>query len=188
MTRTRTPKPKPATTVASQFVHAHLGKSAFAPLTGTDWRAWHAFVYLLELYRVSRDPRSVLAMKATLHCAQASVMDIFIQTIPAMLDWSDVRTLWPLIAHPHADTDLAALDVSSNGHITSYRGFPQCDHRDEHDMATDTPKGKRCTKSATHRIEWADHRRYSYGCDAHLAIDPSATVKPLRIVPLNPAK
>lgn len=120
----RSPKPKPSTTVASQFVRAHLGKSAFAPLTGTDWRAWNAFVYLLELWGVSRDPRSVDAMRSCLACAQTSVMDVFIQTIPAMLDWCNVRELWPMIAPVGAGEGLAAVDVSFDGtRITRYRGI-----------------------------------------------------------------
>jgi len=61
---------------------------------------------------------------------------------------------------------------------------PQCDFRDAHDKATDTPTGNRCGAPATHRIEWEDGR-YSFGCDAHLEIDESATVKPARIVPLT---
>src|SRR5579859_3747384 len=116
----RSPTPKPSTTVARQFVQAHLGRSAFGPMTGTDWRAWHAFVYLLELWGVSHDPRSVDAMRSTLACAQTSVMDIFVQTIPAMLDWCNVRELWPQIAPPRAPADLAALDVSPTGAIRRY--------------------------------------------------------------------
>ncbi len=107
-------KSKPSTTVARQFVLAHMGRGAFAPLTGTDWRAWNAFVYLLELYGISRDPRSVDAMRSCIACAQRSVLDIFIQTIPAMLDWCDVRLLWPKIAPSQADPDLAAYDVSED--------------------------------------------------------------------------
>jgi len=115
-------------TVALRFVRAHLGKYAFAPLTGTDWRAWHAFVYLLELYGVSRDPRSVEAMKATLACAQTSVMALFIQTIPACLDWGDVRRLWPSVAPERADPDLCARDYSHDRkRCTVYWGFrPRC--------------------------------------------------------------
>lgn len=127
---TRRTKPKPSTTVAQDFVRAHLGRGAFAPLTGTDWRAWSAFVYLLELYGVSRDPRSVDAMRATLACAQASVMDIFIQTIPAILDWYNVAELWPQIAPERAARELAAIDVvGENGHVwRRYFGFPQQPH------------------------------------------------------------
>lgn len=120
----RSPKPKASTKVASDFVRGHLGKGAFAPLTGTDWRAWNAFVYLLELWGVSRDPRSVDAMRATLACAQTSVMDVFIQTIPAMLDWCNVRELWPLIAPPGAGEGFAAIDVSFDGkRVTKYPGI-----------------------------------------------------------------
>ncbi|HEY1554769.1 MAG TPA: hypothetical protein VGF94_08045 [Kofleriaceae bacterium] len=112
------------TTVAQQFVRAHLGRGAFAPLTGTDWRAWNAFVYLLELWGVSRDPRSVDAMRSCLACAQASVMGLFIQTIPAVLDWCNVAQLWPQIAPANADSDLAALDVSDDRrHIVRFPGF-----------------------------------------------------------------
>jgi hypothetical protein len=96
----RTP-PKPPSKIASEFCRAHLGRHAFAPLTGTDWRAWHAFVHLLELWGVSRDPRALDAMRSTIACAQTrheDVMQIFVQTIPAMLDWSDVAALWPKIA------------------------------------------------------------------------------------------
>lgn len=89
--------------IAKEFIHAHLGRGAFAPLTGTDWRAWNAFVYLVELWGVSRDPRALEAMRATVACAQTrheDVMQIFVQTIPAVLDWGDVRELWPAIAPP----------------------------------------------------------------------------------------
>lgn len=99
----RRTQPKPPPKIASEFIRAHLGRGAFAPLTGTDWRAWNAFVYLLELWGVSRDPRVLDAMRSTLACAQTwheDVMQIFVQTIPAMLDWSDVAVLWPKIAPP----------------------------------------------------------------------------------------
>jgi hypothetical protein len=60
----------------------------------------------------------------------------------------------------------------------------QCDFHDAHDAVADVPVGNRCVASATHRIEWSDGR-YSFGCEAHLAIDESATVKPTRVVPLS---
>jgi hypothetical protein len=108
MSRNRTPEQ-----TALYFVRYHLGKHAFAPLTGTDWRAWRAFVHLLELYGVSRGRGAIEALRACYACtlrsygAQGDVAAVFLQTIPAMLDWSDTRTLWPLIAPasklaPHA--------------------------------------------------------------------------------------
>jgi len=65
---------------------------------------------------------------------------------------------------------------------------PRCDYREEHDDLADMPVGARCKAFATHRIEWADGRRFSYGCDAHLKIDDAATVKPARIVRIGGAK
>lgn len=97
--------PKPADKIAAEFVRAHLGRRAFAPFTGTDWRAWKAFVHLVELWGVSRDLRALDAMRATVACAQTrhmDVMQIFVQTIPAMLDWCDVSVIWPSIT-PNAD-------------------------------------------------------------------------------------
>ena len=95
------PKPRAADKIASEFVRAHLGRNAFAPLTGTDWRAWRAFVHLVELWGVSRDPRAVAAMGNVVHCAQTrheDVMQVFVQTIVAMLDWGDDARLWPQFA------------------------------------------------------------------------------------------
>lgn len=91
--------------IAAEFIRAHLGRGAFAPLTGTDTRAWHAFVYLLELWGATRDPNVLDAMRATVRCAQTwhdDVMQLFVQTIPAVLDWCDVEKLWPTIAPPGA--------------------------------------------------------------------------------------
>ena len=109
--RTRQPKPRTAEQIAKEFIRAHLGRNAFAPFTGTDWRAWRAFINLLELWGVSRDPNSVDAMRATLACAQISVMDLFVQSIPAMLDWCHVAELWPQIA-PFAALGKCAIDTS----------------------------------------------------------------------------
>ena len=99
MSRSRTPAQ-----TAMYFVRYHLGKGAFAPLTGTDWRAWNAFVHLLELYGVTRAKRAIDALIACYACTirgygeQSNVADVFRQTIPAMLDWSDVAVLWPQIS------------------------------------------------------------------------------------------
>lgn len=63
---------------------------------------------------------------------------------------------------------------------------PQCDFHDDHDPVTERPRGNRCGAPATHRIEWADGRRFSNGCGEHLEIDSDASVKPARIVPIAP--
>lgn len=54
----------------------------------------------------------------------------------------------------------------------------RCDFHDAHDPVTDKPTGNRCTKDATHKMTWEDGR-FSFGCDAHLDIEPQATVKPI---------
>jgi hypothetical protein len=111
----RKPRPRTSEQIAREFVHAHLGRGAFAPLTGTDWRAWRAFVHLVELWGVSRDPNALAAMRSCLACAQGEhedVMQVFVQTIPAMLDWSDHDRLWPAIA---PDTDVAHRLVPIHG-------------------------------------------------------------------------
>jgi hypothetical protein len=61
---------------------------------------------------------------------------------------------------------------------------PSCDFHDAHDRVADRPTGNRCGAPATHRIEWADGR-HSFGCGEHLEIEDAATVKPIRIVPIN---
>ena len=60
----------------------------------------------------------------------------------------------------------------------------RCDYRYAHNLTTDLPFGPRCESAATHRIEWTDGR-YSMGCDDHLTIDDSASVKPKSITPLR---
>lgn len=93
-------KPRPPEKIASEFIRARLGKRCFAPMTGTDWKAWHAFVHLLTLWGYTLNPSAVDAMRATVACAQTrheDVMQIFVQTIPAVLDWGDVARLWPQI-------------------------------------------------------------------------------------------
>lgn len=52
---------------------------------------------------------------------------------------------------------------------------PKCDWCPEHGP-DNTPKGPSCGAPATHRILWLDGtRRYSFGCERHLAIDADAT-------------
>lgn len=91
------------------FVKAHLGKDCFAPFTGTDARAWSAFVYLVECYSVSRQTQSLDAMRWTVRCAQLKedVLRVFVQTIPAVMDWGDVATLWPTIVRGGPSDQLA---------------------------------------------------------------------------------
>jgi hypothetical protein len=111
----RQPRPQPPTKIAADFVRVHLGKGAFAPFTGTDYRAWNAFVYLLGLYGATRLPQAGVALRETYSCTlrgygeQEDVAEAFRQTIAAVLDWSDVRVLWPMIA-PDSKLPPQAID------------------------------------------------------------------------------
>ena len=91
---------KPPHVEAVHFVRHHLGKGCFAPLTGCDWSAWRAFVYLVECYSHGGAQHAISAMRETIRCAQANedVLCTFVQTIPAVMDWGDVARIWPKIA------------------------------------------------------------------------------------------
>lgn len=97
---------KPLEKEMAYFVRAHLGRGVFAPFTGTDYRAWNAWCHLLRLYGVSGDIKAIDAMRATLECAQKReyIWEIFIQTIPGVLDWGYVREIWPKIVNGIAPT------------------------------------------------------------------------------------
>jgi hypothetical protein len=91
---------KPLFREVASFVQYHLGKDCFAPHTGQDWPAWRAFVYLVECYSHGGGQDAILAMRATVRCAQphAKVLRTFVQVIPAVMDWGDVSRLWPQVA------------------------------------------------------------------------------------------
>lgn len=96
--RKRAPAPRVLHKDMIRFCEYHLGKGIFAPFTGTDWRAWKAFVYLIELYANADHPELVLeAMRATLKCAQnrEHIHALFVQAIPGVLDWGAEYKIWP---------------------------------------------------------------------------------------------
>jgi len=93
-------KAKPLHDEMKTFVRWHLGKGAFAPLTGQDWPAWIAFVHLLQCYSHGGGDHAIAAMRATVRCAQPTidVLACFVQAVPGVLDWSNVKELWPRVA------------------------------------------------------------------------------------------
>lgn len=96
----RAPAPRVLHKDMVRFCEYHLGKGIFAAFTGTDWRAWRAFVYLTELYANADYPELVLeAMRATLRCAQnrEHIHQLFVQVIPGVLDWGAERDIWPKV-------------------------------------------------------------------------------------------
>lgn len=108
---------------ASVFVKAHLGKDCFAPLTGTDYRAWSAFVYLVECYSVSGQTQALDAMRWTVRCAQAKadVLRVFVQSIPAVMDWGDVARIWPTIVRGGPNDELARSGFDTLAAVELYQ-------------------------------------------------------------------
>lgn len=93
------PAEKPLHRKMVDFCKYHLGKECFASFTGQDVPTWNAFVYLLQCYAHGGGEPALLALKATVRCAQGreSVLRVFVQAIPGVLDWGDVARLWPMI-------------------------------------------------------------------------------------------
>lgn len=86
-----------------KFCKHHLGRDCFAPLTGQDYSAWRAFVYLVELYGrgdLGGRESALVAMNYAVKAAQqgSAVQRVFLQSIPAVLDWGDAPRLWPRIS------------------------------------------------------------------------------------------
>ena len=104
----RKPPDKPLHKEVAEFVIFHLAdKSAFSPFTGTDYSAWHAYIYLVRLWGRTRSDDVAAAMRAVVHTAQVrnhDVMAVFKKSIPCLLDWSDEPKLWSQIG-PMADVD-----------------------------------------------------------------------------------
>lgn len=89
--------PTPLAT-ARRFVRHYLGKHCFAPFTGQDFSAWSAFVYACELYgRTDNRAACLVAMDSLLHSAQSKCAELFLWTIPAILDWGHTEEIWPEI-------------------------------------------------------------------------------------------
>lgn len=100
---------------AITFCKAHLGRDCFAPFTGADWSAWVAFVYLVECFSrgggftgdYDTNP-CIRAMREVLKTCQNTevVHQIFVQAIPAVMDWSHAGEIWP---HVKANWDLRPI-------------------------------------------------------------------------------
>jgi hypothetical protein len=91
--------------VARDFCRYHLGRDCFAPFTGQDFSAWHAFVYLVEAWCRGDAPgrdAAIVAMEHTLAIAQrkSDIHQVFLQTIPAVGDWDHQHDIWPLLRSP----------------------------------------------------------------------------------------
>lgn len=140
---------KPLHQEVAKFVTFHLGKGCFAPHTGCDWPAWRAFVYLVECYSHGGGQDALLAMRATVRCAQphAKVLRTFTQAIPAVMDWGDVRRLWPQAAEGIRLRDMNQFDARqltalerSDHHPTRLHGWQPRDLATGHDDEVGGPR------------------------------------------------
>lgn len=113
-------KDKPTHEVARQFCRAYLGRDCFAPFTGQDSCGWLAFVYLIEMWgRADRRGReaAIVAMRAVVSGIQNKecVLQVFCQTIPAVLDWCHVDQIWPRLLVTSSDIP----SVGTNWNLTA---------------------------------------------------------------------
>lgn len=82
------------------FCRGHLGKHCFAPLTGQDWSAWIAFVYLVEMYARGDANGRAAALDAMREILRGGCQDtetihqLFVQAIPAVMDWCHADEIW----------------------------------------------------------------------------------------------
>lgn len=107
---------KPLHQEVAKFVEHHLERGCFAPFTGQDHPSWRAFVYLLECYSHGGGAHAITALRATVRCAQPTerVLRCFVQAIPAVMDWGDVRRLWPKVVE-----DVLPSILLADGHQSS---------------------------------------------------------------------
>lgn len=82
---------------AVRFVESRLGKGCFAPLTGQDWRAFRAWVPLVDLYLCSDQAgqgAAIDAMRAVLRAPQEHLLAVFRAAIPSVGDWCHEDQIW----------------------------------------------------------------------------------------------
>lgn len=99
MGKTTRYKVKPLIAEVRTFVRHHLGNGVFAPFTGQDEPAWCAFVHLVKCYSHGGGHSAMEAMAMTIRCAQPNsvILAPFVQVIPAVMDWTTVAQLWPVV-------------------------------------------------------------------------------------------
>ena len=112
---------KPLIKAMAEFVKFQLAdKHAFAPFTGQDFSAWHAFLYALELYGrgdVNGQEKAIEVMKACVDAAQQKedVQAVFKKSIPGVLDWGFEHRIWARVAEtwPCADGERICSHIHS---------------------------------------------------------------------------
>lgn len=87
------PTEKPICKQARAWLETNYGRGLLAPFTGTDYRAFHAFVHVVELWAHSRRVESFAAAQALLLEMQVKNRDIAIAIVPMIADWQD-EIMW----------------------------------------------------------------------------------------------
>lgn len=135
---------KPLHKQVAEFVIHHLAdKRAFAPFTGTDYDAWHAYIHLIRLWGRTRSDDVVAALRAVVHTAQTrndDVMAVFKKAIPCLLDWSDEPKLWGQIGPRHALDDISRARGASDVTWPCRDGARICHHENSRPYGHATPE------------------------------------------------
>lgn len=92
-----------------RWLKANFGRSALAPLTGTDFRALAAVAHIVALYAVSGNDSALSALHDVVLCMQPSTRELAFHAIAHQLDWDDRARVWgraglpPLVTTMRAD-------------------------------------------------------------------------------------
>lgn len=96
-------KPKPPCTTIFAWLKSNLGKNCLATLTGTDAKALHAAVQIIELYTwTGTHQQGVLdAFRFAVLCMQPRTRELAYHAIAHVMDWNDRDEVWERAGLPH---------------------------------------------------------------------------------------
>lgn len=110
-------------------------RHCFAPFTGQDYSAWHAFIFAVELYGrgdYGGQRGAIDAMRALVLSAQQKddVLACFKKVIPGVLDWGFEPQIWMKIApRVHPSTHLTTMVHNNENILWPYPdGARVCSH------------------------------------------------------------
>lgn len=98
-------KPKPYCETIGPWLKANLGHGCLAPLTGTDRRALHAAVMIVDLWSETRSFETAEAFRTVVREMQHKCWPLAYHAIAHVCDWSHRDELWKQaglveLAHP----------------------------------------------------------------------------------------
>lgn len=94
-------KQKTVVRTTQEFLRYHAGRHCCAVFTGYSWRAFCAYLYLLEAYSTAdctAQPHLLSAMRCVLATLQETELPLAHLAIAALFDWGDQDRLWSQIA------------------------------------------------------------------------------------------